>query len=337
MKNLILIFIAFFMLSCDTTEDNFTITDLGKVFVSSDNRERITVFDFSDLQNITSVEFVTTTDSAAGLYYDAGRDVIYEADKENNRINAYDQLSRNEAGSAILPDAIGTSDFTNPRGMSSEGNIAIVSQYATDENNQQNALVVYDVAPNSITLRKSHLLDFPVWDIQLVGNTLYAIQDQSDSLAVFNSILERDNGNISPDFKISIDGTSNLKGLFYDLESDLMLITDAGNNNDASEDGAIHIIEDFSFKLSDALQESDQTISATEQLIIEGSNTNLTHPVDVILRREGNLIIVADRNLNGGSILVFDYPVQTDNSNTFDVVATESKLYNSITGFYINQ
>jgi len=335
-------YFSFFLLlilfsGCETTKDDSSITDLGKVFVSSNTQERITVFDFSDIENITSVEYVTTTSDADGIYYDASRDIVYQADRENDRINAYERFSRNKPGSAILPSAISTSDFNNPRGMTSEGNIAVIAQDASEDNNQQNAFFVYDVSANSIAIRNSYRVGFPLWDIQLAGNTLFAVEDESDSIAVFNSFLDRQNGDLDPDFKIRIDGITRTHGLFYYPEDDLMIMTDIGDSDPDSLDGAIHIITDFNIKLSNALQELDKSISATDQIIIRGDMTGLRNPVDVIYRKEGNRIIVAERVTGNGSIFVFDVPVQTDNSNIFDINPLQSFTYDGVSAIYINQ
>lgn len=331
---LILGFVA--SLSCETTKDDTTFTDLGRVFVSSNTQTRIGVFDFSDSENISLIQYEITTNDADGIYYDGQRDLLYQADRENNRINAYSRLSTNDAGSAVLPSAISTSDFSNPRGLTSNDNIAIVAQDASADNNMQNGLFVYDVSANSITLRNQYLVDFPLWDIQLVGNTLYAAYDERDSLAVFNNFLAKEDGSISADFKIRIEGLNWSHGLFYSLSDDLMIMTNIGNPDPSLQDGEIRVIQDFSFKLSAALQETDNTIPEDEQIIISGSNTRLRNPVDVIYHETAQRIIVAERATNGGMILAFTMPEPTAQQNRFNLRPVFSADYPGISGLYLD-
>tara|TARA_R110002124_G_C8969280_1_gene514865 strand:+ start:1885 stop:2907 length:1023 start_codon:yes stop_codon:yes gene_type:complete len=338
MKNthFLLLILLFVGLSCKSTKDDSSITDLGRIFVSSNTQTKIAVFDFSDSDNISKVEFITSTNDADGIYYDGNRDIVYQADREYDRINAFAKLSTNEASSGILPTAISVSDFSNPRGLTSDGNVAIVAQDASDSNNQQNGLFMYDVSADLITLRNQYTVDFPLWDIQLVGNTLYAVEDESDSIAVFNNFFDNTDGFIEPDFKIRIEGIVRTHGLHYSLAGDLMIITDIGDAEATAQDGKLIIIEDFSLKLSTALQEPDETISLTDQIIITGSNTLLRNPVDVVFHEQANRIIVAERATNGGMILSFEYPNQTDQINTFNNNPDFSENYAGISGLYIN-
>ena len=195
---------------------------------------------------------------------------------------------------------------------------------------------MYDVSSDLITLRNQYTVNFALWDIQLVGNTLYAVQDESDSLAVFNNFFANSDGAIQPDFKIRIAGIGRTHGLHYSLSNDLMIMTDIGDATSTVRDGEIRIIEDFSLKLSTALQQPNNTIPLTDQIIISGSNTLLSNPVDVVYHPLANRIIVAERATNGGMILSFEYPVQTDQTNTFNIAPDFSATYSGISGLYIN-
>lgn len=323
-------------IGCESTTDEGSITEFGRVFVSSNAQSKISVFDFSDTNNISSVDFITSTSAADGIYYHRDRDVVYLADREYNRINAFAKFSRNEKDSGILPDAIGDSDFSNPRGLTSDGNIAIVAQDALDSNGQQNGLFMYDVSPTSIALRNSYMVDFALWGIQLVGNTLYAVEDESDSLAVFNNFLGNTDGLVKPDFKIRISGIERTHGLHYSLSSDIMIMTDIGDADPSIQDGEIRIIKDFSLKLSAALQTPGNTISSTDQIIISGSNTLLRNPVDVVYHEQANRIIVAENASSGGMILSFEFPENTNQTNSFNSTPTYSAVHPGISGLYIS-
>lgn len=321
---------------CESTSDDDSITELGRVFVSSNTQTKISVFDFSDASEISKVEFITSTNDADGIYYDGDRDVLYQADREYDRVNAFSKFSRNDKDSGILPSAISSSDFVNPRGLTSNGNIAVIAQDASDSNGQQNGFFVYDVSPNSISLRNSYTVDFSLWDLQLVGNTLYAVEDESDSLAVFNNFLNNLSGFITPDFKIRIEGIDRAHGIHYSIDKDLMVMTSIGDESASVLDGEIRIIKDFSSKLSAALQTPGNIISSSDQIIISGSNTFLRNPVDVIFHEQANRIIVAERASNGGMILAFEFPDNTSQTNTFNNAPNYSANYPGISGLYIN-
>ncbi|MEQ9089849.1 MAG: hypothetical protein RIE52_02095 [Balneola sp.] len=336
-KTLSYLLLLFLIVSCEPTKDDTIIIDLGKVFVSSNTQSRIGIFNFSDLDNKVLIQYETTTDDAEGIYYDNTRDIVYQADRENNRINAYNRLSTNEASSGILPSAISTSDFSNARGLTSDKNIAIVAQDASEENGQQNALFMYDISANEIIVRNQFTVDFALWDIQLVGNTLYAVQDGTDSLAVFNNFLANSDGQITPDFKIRIEGIVRTHGLYYSLKEDLMVMTDIGDPASGIRDGQIVLIENFNLKLSAALQEPEKTISGTDMIFINGGNTTLQNPVDVVYHSTANRIIVAERTTNGGMLLAFEYPEQINPSNMFNLTPSYSVSYEGISNLYINQ
>jgi len=330
-----ILFLLALLIACEPTTDDTTITDFGRVFVSSNTQAKISIFDFSGVDNVSFIEYLTTADDADGIYFDGGRDIVYLADRENNRINAYSKLSTNSANSAILPSAISTSDFSNPRGLTSENNIAIVAQDASDENGQQNALFIYDISADLITLKNEFTVDFPLWDIQLVGNTLYAVEDESDSLAVFNNFLGNSDGSITPDFKIRIENLDRTHGFYYSLNEDLMIMTDIDDASALVEDGEIRIIEDFNLKLSAALQTTRKTILDIDQIKISGSNTMLRNPVDVIYHREANRIIVAERATNGGMILSFPRPTISGDT-LLNISPSYSINYSGASGLYVN-
>jgi len=332
----LILILSLTVFGCESTKDDSSITEFGKVFVSSNTDAKIGIFDFSDSLNITSVEFLTTIDDADGIYYDRNRDLLYQADREHNRINAFSKLSNNKVGSSILPSAISTSDFLNPRGLTSENNIAIVAQDASDANGQQNAFFVYDVGANAITLRNEFNVNFPVWDIQLVGNTLYAVQDESDSIAIFNNFFGLENGIIVPDFKIRIENLDRAHGFYYSLDEDLMILTDVDDVSDTELDGEIRIIEDFNIKVSATLQTIDKTIFKEDQIKISGPNTMLRNPVDVVYHRASNRIIVAERTTNEGMLLSFPRPTLSGDT-LLNISPTFMVNYPGASGLFINQ
>ncbi len=289
--------------ACNPTSDDTFNTELGNVFVSSNTQASVSVFDFSDLENVQRVDFVTSTNDAEGIYYDSGKDVLYQVDREHNRLNAFAGLSNNAPGSGMLPSAISVSNLTNGKGITSDGNIAVVA-----DSGAQNRFYVYDISGRAISLRNAFMVDFPIWDVELSGSTLYVSESGSDSLAIFNTFLSNEtNGTLSPDVKISIEGIETMRGLHYSVEDDVMLITDVADISADSADGGIHIIENFNAKVSVAVQE-ERAIPVSDQIRILGENTELQNPGDVAFDKMNNRIIVSERTNNGGLVLVFAYP-----------------------------
>ena len=69
-------------------------------------------------------------------------------------------------------------------------------------------------------------------------------------------------------------------------------------------DGAIVYISEFFNSI-----EGDLLIDLDEQVRIEGPNTMLGNPVDVVFEEEGERIFVAENTNGGGKLLAFDTPI----------------------------
>ena len=151
---------------------------------------------------------------------------------------------------------------------------------------------------------------FDVWGIKLVDNTLYAVQDKTNKLAVFYDFGSKAEGKLEADVSVAVEGIVRTHGLSYDAENDIMVLTDIGDAMSDS-DGAFHVIEHFSSKLKEA--GDGGTIALDEQVRVSGDKTFLGNPVDITFSVDEKKVYVAERANGGGRLLIFDHPSKSGN------------------------
>jgi len=114
----------------------------------------------------------------------------------------------------------------------------------------------------------------------------------------------------APDYKLTINGADDLRGIAYSPQLDLLVVSDLGaaqinQGSDHSKDGKIYIIEN-------AKQAITAGGSITPTRIITGATTTLVDPIDVAiagLPNRNQFIYVADREKH---ILRFDIDANGD-------------------------
>ncbi|HAH51317.1 MAG TPA: hypothetical protein DCL80_08630 [Balneola sp.] len=307
---ILILFLSLVSISCGSTDDNGDITtEFGAVFVSSNTTPVVGIYDFSS-STVGSVQFGLSSTDSDGIIYSSGSDRLYIASRTNNRVEVYTDLTKTEASLNIELAFSSSQDFSNARKLAASGSKVVVSQDASDANNQTNAFYVYEIGDNSATLANTYTADINLWDIQFSGNSLYAIQDNSDTLAVYNNFLSNANGAVSPDSKVQIEGIVRTHALYYSASTDIMFLSDIGDAG-SSTDGAIHVITDFSSKFNAA--GNNGSISTSDQIIIEGSNTQLGNPVGLAYDSTSQKIYVAERAVDGGKLLEFSLPTTNGN------------------------
>ncbi len=275
---------------------------IGQFFVSTNTGGVVGVFDALDNGMADFTTFPANGTDSDGIVYDEDNDVLYQLDRTNNVVVAYNNVNTDlENGNVPTVSATSTSDFTNGREISLTGSKLIVAQDAADSNGNTNALFVYDVAAGAITLSASYTTDINLWGIHVQDETLYAIEDNSSNLAVYENFFANPNGAITADAIIPVAGIVRTHGITYDADTDLMVLTDVGSGA-VADDGAIVIIDDYMQAAADG------NISMSEQVRIAGSNTFLGNPVDVAVNVDNSQIYVAERANGGGRILGFSLP-----------------------------
>ena len=297
----------------------------AQLYVSSNTSGSIGVFNIlQGSDDVQATSFNAAATDADGIYYDADEDRLYQLNRSDNRIDVYSNVAAALAGGNTPTLAYSsTSDFSNGREIAVSGDRLVVAQDASADNGDQNRLIVYDISDDAIVLANSFDVDFNLWGIDANGETLYAIEDNSSNLRIFNDFFDNSGSSVSSDATVSIPSIVRTHGLTYYGASDLMILTDVGSGGDP-EDGAIITVMNF----MDAI--ADGTISANEQMRIAGSNTFLGNPVDVAYDNANQRIYVTERANAGGRILGFNL------SDEGNVAPSYDQAFAGASGLFLN-
>lgn len=305
-SKLMLLLLAFSVtfVSCDDDDDEILGIDRGNedvLFLSSNTSGQVGVLDTRD----TPFEIETFTaagSDADGLWYDDDSGNLVQINRSNSTLVEYnDVIDDLDDESGVDVNFTSTSDFSSGRGLAVVGTTQfIVAQSGTDDNDDENKLIVYrNSNGDGYTRVLTVEVDFALWGIQWNDGTLYAVVDKTNQLAIFNDFFSNsDDDEVEPDRIITIDGLTRTHGLEYDEEDDIMILTDIGDAGSDS-DGGLFIIRNFS-----AL--TDDTITSADYTTISGAATLLGNPVDVDYDENEDKIYVAERANGGGRVLMFD-------------------------------
>ena len=277
-----------------------------RVFASTNTGSNFTIFDVSDVSDVDRITVTTNSTDADGIYYRSDKDLVYQLSRTESVVNAYTDIMDLEGDTTLSPAFSSTSDFTNGREITVSGHQLVVAEDVDD----MNQFVVYNIEDGALTLDRIYRVHFDLWGIQLVGNTLYAVQDKSNMLAVFHNFGSKPAGDLAADQKVAIEGLVRTHGLHYDTKNDIMVLTDIGDAMDDA-DGAFHVIEHFSGKLKDAGDKG--TIALKDQVRVSGDKTYLGNPVDITFSVDEKKVYAAERANGGGRLLIFDYPYKSGN------------------------
>ena len=286
----------------DTQEDT---ADL-RVFASTNTGGNFTIFDVSDPSDVDRITASTGSMDADGIYYSSDKDIVYQLSRTQSVVNAYTDIMDLKSDTTLTPAFSSTSDFTNGREIAVSGNKLVVAE----DVDGMNQFVVYNIEHGALTLDRVYDVDIDLWGIQLVNNTLYAVQDQSNMLAVFYDFGSKHEGHLAADQKVAIEGLVRTHGLSYDAKNDIMVLTDIADAMNDS-DGAFHVIDHFTRKLNDA--GDGGTIALKDQIRVSGDKTYLGNPVDIAFSVEEKKVYAAERANGGGRLLIFDYPSKSGN------------------------
>lgn len=251
---------------------------------------------------------------ADGIDYMPSMGILYQANRSGNRLALYaaDDLQ----GNAALPLASGPAGrFSNAREIAVSGDMIVVADDGS------NNLVVFRNTGGNISWVKTIGTTINLWGIEFDGNSLYAVEDNSSRIAIFNNFLDNPNGvTIRPDVSVDV-GIVRTHGIEYNATADVMVLTDVGDGGNA-DDGAFHFVSNWSYKLGLAARSRAArfdngtlmiSIPASQQIRVAGSNTFLGNPVDVDYRMATGQIYIAERANGGGRILVFNTPGSSGN------------------------
>ena len=286
-------------------------TSVATFYASSNNSGRVGVFNYNDDRSVTSTDFAAAGMDADGIYYDDDADVLYQLNRSANTIVAYSDVQTSlQNGVAPAVTATSTSDFINGREIAVSGDKLVVAQDANAANGMTNKFYIYSISATEITLDKVYDADINLWGIHLDGDDLFAIEDNSDRVAVYNDFLDQLAGPISVSSLVTIEDMVRTHGITYERDGDIMVLTDVGSAMDPA-DGAFTVINDWSTASSDGM------VDASEQNRVAGTNTFLGNPVDVAYDVDNDVILIAERANGGGRILGFNTPDGDGNVSPF--------------------
>ena len=299
-----------------------------ELFASSNTSGTISYTDLT-AANPMARFFSTSSADADGIYFDDDRNEVIIASRTNNRLEVYGNFREAVAGTGsalTMTASSATGDFTNAREIAVDDNRVIVAQDQFASNGLQNKLFVYLRTATGFTLEKTFDVNFKLWGIHIKDGNLFAVEDLTNRVAVFNNIFSKPNGALTPDKKVGIEGLVRTHGI--DFDDNTVVLTDVGDAL-SDTDGGIVVIENFISVFSSTVDGG--TIALTNQKRIYGSNTMLGNPVDVAIDDDSNKIYVAERLNGGGRVLTFTYPSATE----VNVAPTANRVEPGVTGVYI--
>ena len=279
----------------------------AKLFVSSNTENFIGAFDVFS-KKLTIRTFKNMASDADGIYYDKNKDILYQVNREKGQVDSYGQVSSRLQQGQLPTSLTGSSaaQFSNGREMAESNGRLVVAQDANDANGQQNKLVVFNTNNGKVNFEREFKVDINLWGIHADGETLYAVVDNSNKLAVFNHFFSQRARHLSPNKIVTVEGLVRTHGLTYIADRDMMLLTDIGDAGSDS-DGAFIVIRGFNAASADGF------ISKQEQVRIAGSHTFLGNPVDIAFDNNSSVVFIAERANGGGRVLGFVLPTHSGN------------------------
>lgn len=312
----------FITTSCDEEDDKQTTNPTTKkeatVYGSSNSEEKVSKTEFSEDENGENETSEMSTYTVAyadadGIYYDSEEDVLYQNDRSNNQLRAYTNFSAETEGSSIQASlstdasaVIGAlSPLQNGREIAKSGNKIVIAQSPAGVG-VVSAFYIYTKTNDSLYLSNIYISPVLLWGIQLEGNTMYAIEDQSNNVVVFNDFFNKGTAaTITTDMTVSIEGLVRTHGIHYDTDADVMVLTDIGDAS-SDNDGAFTVIADWSSKMNTA--GNGGMIALSNQIRVEDSDGMLGNPVDCAYDSRTDKVYIAERANAGGRIMAYDVP-----------------------------
>jgi len=308
----------------DESEEE-VLTTQAQLFASSNTTRSIGVYNILESNCIAERTFIGSALDADGIYYDAASDIIYQLNRSNNSVYSMVNVNAN-LNAKMRPNYFGSSiaSFINGREITFGNGKIIVAQDANDANGNINAFHIFNVSGPSITFERVIETNINLWGIQMVGDNLIAIVDNSNQVAVFENFLSNTSLAV-PSNLISIEGLVRTHGLFYDEPADIMVLTDIGEASSA-DDGAFVLVPNF---WATAMVEG--MVNTEDQIRVEGPSTMLGNPVDITWDSERSTIYIAERANGGGRILGFAMP-----TGSGDATPVYNSLFSGASAVYLS-
>lgn len=300
---LLLPVIALSLSACQDDDDviGFDLDDDGTLFLSSNTSGMVGILDLED-SPLEIETFQTRGTDADGLYYDSDQGNLFQVNRSSNTVVEYnDVIDDLDDPNGVDIESESASTFTNGRGLAVRNDILVVAEDGGPANGDQNSFALFRIASDEVI---DTLATFPttinLWGIQFVDDDLYAVVDNSDSIAVFTDFLSNNPGDtVMPSRFIRVVGIGRTHGLEYNAEDDIMILTDIGDAG-SDNDGSLVVVRDFS------TVGNSTSLEAANYTRIGGAATRLGNPVDVAYDADEDRIYVAERANSNGTLLIFD-------------------------------
>ena len=308
LKSLVILAVSSALLFSCNDDDTPELESSATLYTSNNANGNVTTYDITNMSNITSKTFLTTSTMADGVYYDASADIIVQASRSGLLLEGFTGIDGLLTGTALTRDISSTADMQSPRETAVRGNFYVVADNADADGNDatlDGRLFVYERNGTSFTLRNTITTDFKLWGITFIGTDLYAVVDADNELAVFNNFLDNTaDATLSASKRIVVEGIVRTHGLTYDASSDIMVMTDIGEASNTQDDGGFHMINNFSSKF--AATSNNGTLAVSDQVRVAGAATLLGNPVDVAYDAASSTVFIAEAGNGGGRILAFN-------------------------------
>ena len=304
---------------CGPCEAGMELGRRAELYVTNNANGDISKFSVTGDSVIT---FSTASEAAEGIYFDKEQDLVVQASRSGLSLDAFKGLSNLTEDSDATSDFGGAADLESPREIAVSGDTYVVSD------NGSNTYFVYTKSGESFALTSTVEIPFPVWGITFKGKDLYGVVDTTGDLVVFNNFeANAKDGVLIPSKRVTIGGIVRTHGLTYDGTDDVMVMTDIGDADNATNDGGFHVIADFSRKF-DALSDGE-VLPASLQIRVAGPSTLMGNPIDVAYDSETDAVYISE--VGNGKVLGF-----TSIGDGGDVTPTYTKDLISASSIYFS-
>lgn len=279
--------------TCEPCEAGMELGRRAELYVTNNTNGDITKYSVTGDSMIT---LRTQSTAAEGIYFSKADDIVVQASRSGFMLEAFKNVSTYTMDTDVSADFAGGMDLESPRELAVSGSTYVVSD------NGSNKFFVYSKSGDSFSLTSTVEVPFPVWGITFKGKDLYAVVDTVGDLAVFYDFeANATDGILRPSKRVTIGGIIRTHGLTYSGSDDVMVMTDIGDAANATDDGAFHVIKDFSAKFN-ALSDGD-VLSVKKQIRVAGSSTLMGNPIDVAYDSETDAVYISE--VGNGKVLGF--------------------------------
>lgn len=301
-KNGCYLFFLFFTLglfsACERNDDEPLLpkTVISRLYVSFSDVDtndldgparHIAVFDPFTAGNLQSPEaYTTAVIEGAGIHFDPFAGRVFQGSFQNQTITHYSVTAQGSIGTGAT--SFRDSTLLSQRDLAYDRDSKTL--YVTD--NLAGSISAYAQALNrngQVRANKKFEFGGQPWGLHLQAdssgarNLFVALAGQAGEVLLLENINAIDSGAVTSGRRISIAGATDLRGIAYSAELDLLVVTDFGS-------GKLYLVEN-------AAQVVRTGGSVTPVRTISGEQTQLRGPIDVEIdsRPEQRKLYVIDR------------------------------------------